>query len=626
MGGSLLSLVLMLAAAVLVIFLPGAAWLAWLNHKYDPLERLAEAAGISLSLTALLAVVGFYFNIYLSATAFFSLYAIVFLAWITPQLLHGFQFKPSPAAFLAVAAFLCISAWRLYQARSLVFPAWVDPVHHTLLVRLILETGGIPATWQPYLPAPFYYHFGFHVFAAAFVAFSQVELPQATLVFGQIVNGLTAFSVYRLGKALWGDWKRAGLAALLVGFCFQMPAYYLSWGRYTLLAGLVVLPLAMAAALEAFQTPADRKLLARLSLYTAAVFLCHYLAAILLFFFLVFLAFLVGLRWLQDRKHSTETPRSLLRGFIWQPWVALLAGFLVVLPWVVRVWQYSSPSASIRVSDLTDPNVVSALQGQWDYFVYLAGPDLNYALLALGAAGLVSELIWGSRKIFIIWSIVLAFLSLPVAPRIAPFRFDHFEIVLFIPGALFAASLLVRLAGWLRKIPIKWVNRASPMSFAVICLVVLVVGVVKTPDVINPVTVFTTPADGAAITWITKNTPSSARFFINGTLWQGITHRGVDGGYWIMPATGRFTIIPPAAIGWSFQEDILAQKALSERVEQIKTCDDSFWQLVHEQNLTHVYLKTGVGSLQAEGLTGCGGVTQIYTYGGVSIYRINSLK
>ena len=50
----------------------------------------------------------------------------------------------------------------------------------------------------------------------------------------------------------------AALAALLVGFVFQMPAYYLTWGRFTLLTGLVVLGPAMAAALDVFKGP-DRR-------------------------------------------------------------------------------------------------------------------------------------------------------------------------------------------------------------------------------------------------------------------------------------------------------------------------------------------------------------------------------
>src|SRR5688572_28604170 len=47
--------------------------------------------------------------------------------------------------------FVLILAWRLFQVRTLALPAWVDSVHHTLLLRILLEQGQIPDTWAPYL-------------------------------------------------------------------------------------------------------------------------------------------------------------------------------------------------------------------------------------------------------------------------------------------------------------------------------------------------------------------------------------------------------------------------------------------------------------------------------------------
>ena len=48
-----------------------------------------------------------------------------------------------PALLLALLL-AALVAWRLYQARSLALPAWVDSVHHALIVRKIMENGGIP--------------------------------------------------------------------------------------------------------------------------------------------------------------------------------------------------------------------------------------------------------------------------------------------------------------------------------------------------------------------------------------------------------------------------------------------------------------------------------------------------
>ena len=66
--------------------------------------------------------------------------------------------------------------------------------------------------------------------------------------FARVQEILSAHPEIIDAKAAWGDVTRAALAGLFTAFAFHMPAYYLTWGRYPLLAGLLVLPLAMAAA------------------------------------------------------------------------------------------------------------------------------------------------------------------------------------------------------------------------------------------------------------------------------------------------------------------------------------------------------------------------------------------
>jgi hypothetical protein len=105
--------------------------------------------------------------------------------------------------------------WRLYQARELVLPAWVDSVHHTWVVQKILAAGGLPPTLGAELPFP-------SITIMAFInnfhlLFSDRHCPaDAVLNFGQAVNALIALAVFRLAIATWQDWKRAALAALLV--------------------------------------------------------------------------------------------------------------------------------------------------------------------------------------------------------------------------------------------------------------------------------------------------------------------------------------------------------------------------------------------------------------------------
>ena len=153
-------------------------------------------------------------------------------------------------------------------------------------------------TLSPYLPGPFYYHYAFHTFAAQFAALSGLPPAQAVLILGQLLNAAVGLSVYHLAKTLSKDWRMAGLAALLVTFATKMPAYYLSWGRYTLLTGLVLLPLAMAASM---------RLLAGERRYWLAVTfdgrtpLAHYFTAVLLALF--------PLNWRISTSNRSQTAR-----------------------------------------------------------------------------------------------------------------------------------------------------------------------------------------------------------------------------------------------------------------------------------------------------------------------------
>ncbi|HVN53369.1 MAG TPA: hypothetical protein VMT46_03485 [Anaerolineaceae bacterium] len=230
-------------AAALISFLPGLAWLVWQpDDGEDSGERLAGAVGLSISLVAILALAFFVLHISLSAAALIILFVLAGLAGLAGILRNRRSGWNGRGWLLALAAFAVLTAWRLYQARTLVLPAWVDSLHHVLIVRKMLEAGGLPATLDPYLPVPFYYHYGFHAIAAVFAFFSRFSPDQAVLVFGQALNAAVCLSVYRLGKALWQDAYRAAAAAALVGFFTTMPAYYLTWGRYTLLTGLILLP------------------------------------------------------------------------------------------------------------------------------------------------------------------------------------------------------------------------------------------------------------------------------------------------------------------------------------------------------------------------------------------------
>jgi hypothetical protein len=79
-------------------------------------------------------------------------------------------------------------------------------------------------------------------------------------------------------------------------------------------------------------------------------------------------------------------------------------------------------------------------------------------------------------------------------------------------------------------------------------------GLVETRVVVRPDTVLATEADHAVLAWVAAQTPPDATFLVDVKPWMGVW-RGADGGWWIMPFTGRRTVLPPLAYTWGPPEE-----------------------------------------------------------------------
>jgi hypothetical protein len=614
MSISFLQALQLVAAGAIVLLLPGSVWLAWFPRaRSDPFQRLGDACGLSLALTALAGLATFVLGIHLSAGWLAGIYVLLAGIGAAGYLRRKLTVRFTRWSAAALAGVALLIAWRLYQARGLAFTPWVDPLHHTLIVRKIIESGGIPATLAPYLQVPLFYHFGFHAITAAFAVVGNLAPDAAVLIMGQTLSALIAAAVYRLGMAVWGDFRRAGLAALLVGFFSQMPAYYLSWGRYTLAASLVLLPLAMAAAIDVARSPRRRESAARLAVLTGGTILTHYLAAILLALFLVILAAYLLMRDLRLRRADRGT------------WIALLSGptlgLAMASPWVLRVWRYSRSQFSLGA--VLPGEAGSPVTSDYvKYIGYLLGPQQNYVLLALAAFGLALALRWRlpSRAVAL-WGLAAALLTIPWGLRLGPFQPHHFAILLFLPAVLLAAHFLVSVAeriGSFTRPASEWV------ILGVVAIGVGVWGLKATADVVNPVTILGTQADRQALEWIAANTPADARFFINTAFWQSGVYRGVDGAAWLLPITGRWSLALPPIFAWGDPAEVAQINHWGELASQVEGCNQTFWDIVAQARLDYVYVREGTGSLQPQGLRSCPRLETVYQRDGVYIYRILS--
>jgi hypothetical protein len=153
-------------------------------------------------------------------------------------------------------AILVLTCWtRISEIRDLALPNWVDSVHHALMIRVAAERGQAPLSLRPYLPVDqLPYHWGYHVLVAAGMRLSGLDLPQAMLFSGQALNVLHVLAAAGLAAYLWRRPLAGVAAALAIGLLSIFPAYYVSWGRYTQLTGLLLLPPLMIAWLELLKT------------------------------------------------------------------------------------------------------------------------------------------------------------------------------------------------------------------------------------------------------------------------------------------------------------------------------------------------------------------------------------
>ncbi len=513
-----------------------------------------------------------------------------------------------------VLVFLVTLVTRLIMIRDLATPAWVDSVHHALITRLIMDAGHYPSTYLPYWSFPTTdYHPGFHSLAASFTWLSQLDLVHSLLVFGQVLNALSVFAVYLLAKTLTRSAQAGLFAAIITGFLTPMPAYYTSWGRYTELAGLLLLPVILAL----FQSWIDTRtkqhrvnILLLTSLAIAGLFMVHY--RVLVFTVCLLVPFALFRLLIAEQEMKAKLPHLL----IFLSLVAL-ASIILVLPWFI-------PAFKITLLPFLSPSTSSV--------ALFSGFTWSYLTSALGTQTLVVAglgLLWGVLKgrrlpfIIILWVFLLflvanlAAFSLPGAGLV---NNSSVEIMLFVPisvlGGYFIASLL---ENWKAFIPPRWLLPSAALLF-LLTGAVSFYGARQLVAIINPVTILTRTADLPAIQWISENIPQGETLVINPFAWGYNNYAGTDGGFWISPLSGRLTLPPPVLYG--LDSDAPEIDRLSQEIINSSPDPNAFWELLHLHNLHYVYVGARGGVIPPEKLTASGLFTPIYHQSGVWIFHV----
>jgi len=560
---------------------------------------------------------------------------------------------PAPAgirrANALTAILFALTLWtRFAQIEGLAFPPWVDPVHHALLVRVAAETGMAPLSLEPYLPVrELPYHWGYHVTIATLLRLSGMDLPGTLLFSGQILNALNALAAAGLALALWRRPLAAPVAALIVGLVSLMPAYYLSWGRYTQLTGLLMLP-GLAIAWNAALHQRGRGWWLAVALCLAGLNLVH---VRMLIFGLLLLAAL-GL--VRAAGHPWAALRARLPGALaavagalalTAPWLALIIN-RALLPAAAAGELGGDSSYNALNENLLwiAPNrllVALALGGGllalwrreragaalliWVGLLALATNPwlLGYALPAAGAVALINGLL---RRAPLLALAGAALLLLNPALVTLPYLWllpnDVLVISLFLPLALLIGGGAALALGWLEAAR----PRLRPFLIPATAVAVLALGLwgaLNSRSVINPVTLLVRPGEPAALAWAAAETPPDARFLVNAAPWLPGARRGADGGWWLLPLAGRWTSAPPVVYVHGPPEYVARVNAVADTViGYAPGQEQAIFDLIRAEGITHIYLVDGSGPLQAGLFVGRSGFAQVYARDGVTIFAV----
>ncbi len=475
---------------------------------------------------------------------------------------------------------------------------------------MIGETGRIPTSLEPYLPVEnLKYHWGYHTVVAAWSSLAGLPLPTMVLWSGQVLNTLVVLGAYALSASVLRSPLGGLFGAGVAGLLSIMPAYYVSWGRYTQLTGLLVLaPLLVATAVALERPRAGRRILLAPAILLAGLMLVHY--RVLVFYAAWALPFAV-LLWAHRSGSWLRIAGRLLA-------IGVLA-LLLALPW-----------SAMMVQRAIVPVVGSGnLAGTGGYntidqsLLFAGNGRVLYVAAAFGA--LVSLRRWRVLAIAA-WIGVLLLIANPQIVGLPPtWLINNHSVVitLFLPVSVLVAAGALQIIRWLRRLP-RPLRRPLRVVALLACAGLALVGAWQLRDVVNAQTVLALPQDVAAIEWAAANTPAEARFLVNATPWLDGAYRGADAGWWLLPLAGRWVSAPPALYIYGTPEYRASVEDFNGRLNALDDYDVAgTLQLAREAGITHIYVGGMLsGPLRADVLAGDPGLETVYDRDGVTIFAV----
>jgi hypothetical protein len=565
------------------------AWLHLLNLRFTPVS-----AAITLGAGWLITVIRSQPRRFLS----------LLKHWRDPGLsghliLWGILFLTASAGILAL--------------RGIVAGPGSDSYHHTLISQMIVDRGALPDDFQPLEPiATFTYHFGFHGWVAAVAWLTGLQPLILVPLLGQILTAVSALSVAFFTQASTHSQRAGVISALITGLVSVFPAYLINWGRFTQLAGLVLLPLFLGLIWIWQERDDNHKTLPFIGILAAGISLTHYRVALM--------AAIGAAALLLFRLSSERNLLSRLKLSLWRSLLAVAFAGLLISPWI---WH------SFKAHRVGYPIQLGIPQSTYFSLNRLGTVPLHYAsnspLILFALLGIA--LGWWQRKrvaIFLSsWIALMLFLS---TPRIASVYMDRISTIisLYIP-----ASILI---AWVFDEGISLVTRRfkivdSMAWFGIIFLAIL--GAKSITSILEPTASYVGREDLRAMEWIRENTPVSSNFMVNTHHWDFLPEFvfGSDAGYWLPLLSGRKTITSPIIYA-------IERSTIPDFIERITTLDQlaghlttpEALDLLERRGITHVYVGQRGGPIVVEELLNSLDYKLLYKNDSVHVFRFERLS
>ncbi|HEX9091546.1 MAG TPA: hypothetical protein VF831_08645, partial [Anaerolineales bacterium] len=402
--------------------------------------------------------------------------------------------------------------------------------------------------------------------------------------------------------------------AIITGFITPMPAYYSSWGRYTELAGLLILPATYVLVKSFIEAQSSRMrfwLIILSGIAVGGLFMVHY--RVILFLGCLILLYLMVYT-LGNKTEPFNRPERVLSRVL----ILALVGILLVSPWLFQTVK----NTVLPLIATSAPGSVSLFQDfSWAYLTAAMGKQT----LVLAGLGLVWGIVRRARFVYLLlfWTVLLFFianlaaLSLPGGNLV---NNTSVEIMLFIPISILGGYFIDQIISSWRSVVPKLVT--IPVTGITIIILALIAyqGGRQLISIINPVTVLSRQVDLPAIEWINQNIPENETVVINPFNWGYGLFAGNDGGYWISPLSGRLTLPPPVLYGMG--EEMSKLNGLTQQVVDTSSDPKKFHDFLNANQLRYIYIGARGGIISPQKLSSSDLFEQLYQQDGIWIFRV----